>query len=238
MRRAIAYNRVLVPYTSDPTPSIKLTDLNDPTAKLSLVDLRGTDPDLSTAVQAALGSDFIVEDQTSLGAGGLRISVKAGPGAQTLLGISASVTTPKDKTTFQSGEAPGAALPRRDGEGEALYRLVRRGLPAHGVRAAHRREPGPGREHRQPRQHHRQRAPLRHDPSAIPLRGADRHRPHLRCGERDRRKSKRRTAPVSRISPSASSTRRGPAPPRPRAWTRDRASPWRPRSPASPRFPV
>lgn len=103
--QGIAYNRVLVPYTSDPTPSIKLTDLNDPTAKLSLVDLRGTDPDLSTAVQAALGSDFIVEDQTSLGAGGLRISVKAGPGAQTLLGISASVTTPKDTTTFQSGEA-------------------------------------------------------------------------------------------------------------------------------------
>ncbi|MCJ2034319.1 flagellar hook-associated protein FlgK [Methylobacterium sp. J-068] len=105
----IQRNLVLIPYTSDPAPSVNPADTSDPTATIVPIKLTGTNAGLRDAIQNALGGTFSVTSQPSAGTGGLRVTTDGSAGAPTLLGISASVTQPTSTTDFQSGQ-PQLAL--------------------------------------------------------------------------------------------------------------------------------
>lgn len=97
-------NLILMPYSSTNAPTIKASDTTDPTATIVPIKLTGSTTDLRDAIQQALGANFTVSTQASVGTGGLRILSNGGSGSPTLLGISASVTQATSTTDLQSGQ--------------------------------------------------------------------------------------------------------------------------------------
>ncbi|MGU3361935.1 flagellar hook-associated protein FlgK [Methylobacterium sp. M6A4_1b] len=113
-------NLVLMPYTTDPAPTIDPADTNDPTATILPIKLTGTATGLRDAIQTALGASFNVSTQPSAGTGGLRILTNPASGAPTLLGVGASVTQSQNTTDFQTGQPQIPLFVDGDGKG-TLY---------------------------------------------------------------------------------------------------------------------
>ncbi len=95
-------NLILMPYASTNPPAINPAATTDPTATIVPIKLTGSTTGLRDAIQQALGANFTVSTQASVGTGGLRILSN---GTSTLLGIGASVTQATTTTDLQNGQA-------------------------------------------------------------------------------------------------------------------------------------